>query len=532
MLFIQQRASELSFDVTKTMNITGIQNPLKVDLLAKFPQAIVDAWKVGQLLNATAVTTSKNGQATINISGTLLLAQTQFPVTPGQALKLEVSSLAAMTILRLINTTANPGKADAVPPITISLLAQPSLIKQLSVGLQLTARLPSPLENPSTRTVLELAGSRVAVQLSQPLPAHIGQQLKLEVVIPGTIAALKILTAPSPSDNIPQALRSTLPRQAPLPPLLANLALIANNSKISSSGSPSALPLPQPVVALVRNLVNHLPRIDTINSGVSFGTSAGVNTGETIKQAIAQSGLFLEARLAQIAQTPPLQQAALPLTANIPIDFKGGLLSLLMTLFSLLKASPTTTTASTPAAQPSPPNTPAAFATAAQATLHQQMNLQQALTELLRSVKSGLARLQLNQLVSSAPEEEGKRNWVMELPVRNGENIDLIQLCIEKEKNRQHKKKTIMWSVTLSLSPKGLGPIQVRVSLADEIINTSFWAENPKTKIFIHDNLQTLKSRYRELGLKVGTLNTHEGRAPAQTSADDFLHHTLLDENA
>lgn len=74
------------------MDITGIQNSLKVDLLVKSPQAVVDAWKVGQLINATAVTTPQNGQATINIGGALLLAQTPFPVAPGQVLKLEVSS--------------------------------------------------------------------------------------------------------------------------------------------------------------------------------------------------------------------------------------------------------------------------------------------------------------------------------------------------------------------------------------------------------------------------------------------------------
>ena len=56
------------------MDITGIQNPINTDLLAKSPQAIVDAWKVGQLVNARAVSAQKNGQATVNINGALLLA--------------------------------------------------------------------------------------------------------------------------------------------------------------------------------------------------------------------------------------------------------------------------------------------------------------------------------------------------------------------------------------------------------------------------------------------------------------------------
>lgn len=511
------------------MDITGIQNPLRVDLLAKSPQAVVDAWKVGQLINATATTAPQNGQATINIGGQLLLAQTQFPVSPGQALKLEVSSLAALTVLKLINPSL-VGKANTAPPVTLSLLAQPELIKQLAVGLQLSARLQLPHEGQQMRAVLELAGNRVAVQLSQSLPSNIGQQIKLEVLNPGAIAALKILTAPSRIDNIPQALRTTLPQQAPLPPLLANLALINNAARAAAGGLPPAPPLPQPIVELAQSLVNRLPRIETINSAIPATHHGTNNNGDNVKQAIAQSGLFLEARLAQNLQAS-LQSGAIPTGANIPIDFKGGLLSLLVSLLSLIKAAPAAATPANTATTTPHPQPATAFNAPTQATLNPQMNLQQALAELLRSVKGGLARLQLNQLVSSSPEEDGKRNWVMEIPMRNGENIDLIQLCIEKEKKHQHKKKAVMWSVTLSLSPKGLGPIQVRVSLSNDIINTSFWAENPKTKAFIHENLSMLKSRYREVGLTVGSLNTHEGRAPEQSSADDFLRHTLLDEN-
>lgn len=505
------------------MDITGIQNPLKVDLLVKSPQAVVDAWKVGQLLNATAVTTPKNGQATINIGGALLLAQTQFPVKPGQPLQLEVSSLAAATVLKLINSSTATGKNAAPPPINISLQAQPSLIKQLSTGLQLTARLLPPADNQPIRTMLELAGNRVAVQLSQSLPTNIGQQLKLEVVSPGAIAALKILTPPTSANNsIPQALRATLPQQAPLPPLLANLALIARENRIPilPNGPRLIPPLPQTVVDLTRAIVDHLPRSESLN------TAAGV------KQAVTQSGLFLEAKLAQTLQQSTHQQGALPLSASIPIDFKGGLLSLLVSLLSLIKSTPGTSATLTNAQATNPPPLPSHTPTAAQATLNQSMNLQQSLTELLRSVESGVARLQLNQLVSSAPEEEGKRSWVMELPIRSEEHIDLIQLCIEKEKQQQGKKEAVLWTVTLSLSPKGLGPVQVRVSLVNNIINTSFWSENSKTTAFIHENLQILKQRYREVGLTVGTLNAHEGQAPMPTSADEYLRHTLLDEKA
>jgi hypothetical protein len=374
-----------------------------------------------------------------------------------------------------------------------------------------------PVDNQPTRALLELAGQRVAVQLSQALPSGIGQQLKLEVVTPGAIAALKILTPPTPeTNNIAQALRATLPRQAPLPPLLANLALIARDSSNPLLPHGPRLPLPQTVVDLTRTVVEQLPRPETLT------------TADGIKQAIAQSGLFLESKLAQNLQQP----TAFPISTTIPIDFKGGLLSLLVSLLSLIKSTPGTsaTPANTQTTNPTP--LPTHNPTAAQATLNPSMNLQQALTELLRNVESGVARLQLNQLVSSAPEEDGKRNWLLELPLRNGEHIDLIQLCIEKEKKQHGKKQAVLWAVTLSLAPKGLGPVQARISFANNIINTSFWSESPQTTTFIQENLQILKQRYREVGLTVGTLNAHEGQAPTPTSADDYLRHTLLDEKA
>lgn len=509
------------------MDITGIKNPINTDLLAKSPQAIVDAWKVGQLVNATAVTGQQNGQATVNINGALLLAQTQFPLKPGQPLQLEVSSLSAQTILKVIASTSgvsggNPGNA---PPIIVSLPPQPQLMSQLQAGQQLNAVLARPVDAHQTRALLDLAGNRVSVQLSQALPGNPGQPLKLEVVNPGAIATLKILPAATVSDSatLSQALRTTLPRQTPLPPLLSNLALIVkdraeNIAGIAPSASPgttqrvgSLPPLPQPLVELVRSVVDKLPRNDAIR------------TGDGLKQAVAQSGLFMEAKLAQ-ALLQPTTSAATP-----PIDFKGGLLSLLLTLLNFSRAQPPITPTSNTHAMP---NTPPHAQTGAQSTLNPQMNLQQALTELLRNVEGGLARLQLSQLVSSVPDDDGKRAWVMELPVRTDAHIDVIQLRIEKDKDRRSEKKTALWTVTLALELSGLGPVQARITLVDKTVSTNFWAEHAHTTELIQQHLTILQHRYREVGFNVGTLQAHHGTAPEPVAPDVNLPHILLDEKA
>lgn len=510
------------------MEITGPQSPTPVDLLSKSPQAVVDAWKVGQLLRATAVTAQQGGQATINVGGTLLLAQTQYPLKAGQPLQLQVSGLSADTVLKVVGELAGKG-------LTISLPPQATLISQLQAGQVLQATLSRPAEPAQTRALLQLAGQQVAVQLSRPLPPNMNPGLKLEVVTPGSLPALRILTPPPPVGNTPdiqQALRSTLPRQTPLAPLLANLALVANSglpdartaaptAPVPPTGARLNPALPQPVVELARQVVDSLPRVDTLS------------TADGLKQAVAQSGLFLEARLAQTAQSPSAGPAATP---NLPLDFKGSLLGLLASLLTLTKAMPgggtppAPTPANTgpvptqgPAVPPPPPS---------QTTLNPQMTLQQTLFELLRHVEGGLARLQLSQLVTQAHHDDDRRSWILELPLRLDERIDLIQLHIEKDLKRQHKKPTALWTITLSFDLPALGPVQARVTLANKTIHTSFWAQRPQTTRVIHDHLPTLHQRLREAGLTVGSLHAHEGQAPQAASLDSNLPQVLLDVQA
>ena len=315
-------------------------------------------------------------------------------------------------------------------------------------------------------------------------------------------------------------MRTILPQQIPLPSLLANIALIA--SKAGSTNLTS--PLPQALLDTVRQVVQEIP------------TSKSISSGDGLKQAIQQSGLFMEARLAQILQTH--QPTGNTLTPNTLIDFKGGLLSLLMSLFTLIKQMPGSSTTTTPSpvntqtAPPPMPHTALHAQASVSPTLTQQMNLQQMLFELLRSVEGSLARLQLSQLISSTPEEDGRRSWVLELPIQTDDNFDLIQLRIDKQQKGQDKKKDTTWSVTLAFNLKGLGPIQTRISLVNESINTTFWAENNKTANLINEHLQTLRDQYAEVGLNIGILSAHSGQPPHPTPTNTNLPQILLDVEA
>jgi hypothetical protein len=346
----------------------------------------------------------------------------------------------------------------------------------------------------------------------------VGQTLKLEILNPGTLASLRILnTGPSPR-GVEQALRGLLPRQAPLTPLLANLAAIVHSARPGSA--PATPPLPAPLLAAVNRLVEALP------------PAAKVTSADGLKQAVAQSGLFLEARLAQAITQPATTGQS---TANLPLDFKGNLLSLLVSLLTLSRLTPGSTgPAPEQPTQTAPPPLPHLAQQAqprAQPMLNPQMTLQQAMLELLRTVEGGLARLQLAQLGSSGVEEEGRRHWVVELPVRQDDRLDLFQLHIERDSRQGDTQKPPLWSVNLAFDLSSLGPIQARITLAGKAISTTFWAEQADTAELINTHLASLHQRMREVGLNVGNLSAHQGQAPAP-STDEARLRGLVDVQA
>lgn len=475
--------------------------------------SVVDTWKTGQLLKAMVVTPPQNGQLTINVGGALLLAQTQFtaqppiPLQPGQSLQLEVTNLATQAILKLIN------QGSSSPSTTFSLPSQAHVISQWQTGKIVEAIAQKPTQTGAIR--LNLSGQLIDAKLSQPVPLH--QPLKLEILNPGTIAVLRILSNTPGTESLGQAIRSALPQQAPLTPLLTNLNNIVQAAKTPGETTQA---LPREVVEIAHKILNALPSDKTLSN------AAG------LQQALNQSGLFLEAKISRsLLQTQgyPIQT---PL--NLATDFKGSLLSLLVSLFTLTKVTPVSTFFTQAMPQvPLKQNMPqTARQTKNTEGSAQQTRLQQTLVELLRHVESSLSRIILNQLVSSASEDEGKRSWVMEIPVHHNQQVDTLQLRINKEDKNEKNRKSQCWTVNLALELKTLGPIQASITLANSIIKTVFWAERPQTNSLINEHLPSLQQRLTDAGLTVGEISAHCGKSPEPMTDIPPLPQVLLDVKA
>lgn len=486
------------------MQINGPLPPLPAALLSLASQGLSETWKLGQILHATAVGTAHPGQATLNINGAQLLAQTSLPLQPGQSLQLEVTRLAELALLKILDAGSKP----LTSPITLTLPVPATPAARWQTGQIIKALVT---EMPLTRqTVLNIAGQHIA--LKEHLPVQVGQTVKLEILQPGAPAAMRVLNAAAPAENIGQALRTALPQQIPLPNVLANLAAVAR-------ASPKLTPaLPPAIVELAQRVMSQLPTPDKIA------------TADGLRQAVTRSGVFLESTLAHSAQSG----AALP---PLSADLKGGLLSLLVTLFTLIKGHAPEAPSTPPphpqhAAPPPLPNVPPQAQARAQPTITAQLTGPQALLELLRHVEGGIARVQLSQLTSSQPEEDGRRAWVMEMPLRNGDNVDVLQLRIERDKDGTNNKQPAPWTVNLAFDLEHLGPVHARVTLAGGAVSAVFWTQDAATTALFRKHLHELHARLRDAGLAVGNLTAHQGTPPQAAMRDEPLPYVLLDVEA
>jgi hypothetical protein len=445
------------------------------------------------------------------------------------------------------------------------------------------------------KVLLAIGNRQVSSETS--LPLKIGQQLTLQVRSLGEQPVLKITTLP-PESPLNSAIRLLLPRQSPMPPLLAMLGQLTRNPNHS---------LPTALSELVRSVVTRMPDIQTAASA------------QGLRKAVAESGVFLERQLLQQARQSPQSQFA-------HTDFKANLLRLIQLVrqwpadrgqaaSQAPRSNPTATAPATPASpastaqtagasgvQTAAPAAPATTATAPQTRPASPDQLQRAIQasaggravgaaaapsgssagtpaaaggtalssanlpaatmaaplrgalpvphpavqsslEMLRSVvefradllqqtEAALARIQLHQLAALPREgERGLLEWLFEIPVRRGEDIDLwsMRFFSEQRQQQENRQQPATWFVQLAFDLPGLGPVQAQVQLSGEQVSTRFWAEQQNTLPLLRAHLDELRRALNKVGLDVGELDCVPGPRPAEHSSSS---QTLIQEKA
>jgi hypothetical protein len=146
-------------------------------------------------------------------------------------------------------------------------------------------------------------------------------------------------------------------------------------------------------------------------------------------------------------------------------------------------------------------------------------------TDLLQQSEAALARLQLSQLAALPRDgERGLLEWLFELPVRRGDDIDLWSLRVYREPDsqpRDRRPRPPCWSVLLAFDLPGLGPVQARVRLVGERVSTDFWAAHQHTVPLLNGHLHELRRSLSAVGLEVAELKCRAGSMPTAGSGDN-----------
>lgn len=476
--------------------------------------------RAGQILKAIVISQDIEGKTLLRINGKEVQVQLQTPVEEGQTLLIKVEQGGRQPVLKLVNTLI-PTENSLKLVTTVFLNNRNADLSQFRPGHLLQGAVQS--IDPEQNITLRI--NNTLFQARTQFPVSIGQQLNLQVLENKEQLALKVLSSAPAPDTVSRTLRTILPQTEKLSVVLTRITELLQSQStspitgtLSAKGTPSIstshTALPPRIQQLAHELLVRLPDRQQVSNP----------TG--LKQAIQDSGLFLEQKLAReviAAATQANSPAHVP--ASISTDLKGGFYKLLINVFSLLQ----TTSATVPVEtlnQTLPKtglldklintlmpghNPRQATATPASQT-GQNTSLLRALLELFRQIESGVSRVQLNQISSLPTEDRPQTVLTLEIPVRHGGHMDVIELRIGREQDDSTEEETRQqWSATLLLDLQHLGKIRAHITVIEQIASTRFWADQASTAELINQHLAELHDTMSKAGLKVGQLECSQG---------------------
>jgi flagellar hook-length control protein FliK len=335
---------------------------------------------------------------------------------------------------------------------------------------------------------------------------QIGDTLKLQIEQLKPTPQFRIIGLEKTSNLnlITQIIKNNAPQNVSLTPLLKNISYVANRPSLRPS------PLSADVNAAVRNIFKQLP------------APFNLKTATQVKNQLQNSGVFIENKIRnQIfssAQNTPINKNT-NLKANLDLDL-GAQLHRLANLIRTQLLTPAKNATplivkpdqsvakqiNNPVENKIVTQQPNRAATE-QATLQNITIREEAMQTFLRQIESSLTHLQQTQLQNLNESQAGRPLWLMELPIKNGQDIDLFELRINEEENTESEDETKkIWNVTLTFNLTGLGKIKAHIKMQNDFISAQFFSENPETLALFNENFDFLRSRLNYNGLSVGDI--------------------------
>lgn len=372
------------------------------------------------------------------------------------------------------------------PPISAKALTATSLNWQVGQILNAIVKGRDSLGQLEIKIGSNLLTARTA-QIYQP-----GQTLRLQVVENRQPLVLRNLDPGRPLTKRPmieQLLRHALPKQGELQTLVRSLNQLL--PKLNAP-MPDITTLPKAVIKQLLKTRSVLPTTELVVKPL------------TLKQAIKDSGLFMEAKLAAtISNTDTATASA------VNTDLKANLINLRHVIEQSFQASKAemTLTAKTPEQTQAKPLEQSLAQKQVQTTIDSKVY---ELIELRNVVESAIARIHVNQSQAIVTEDQSKPIWIIDLPILDDQRETLAELKIQYEDTQTQLENPVRkWTVNLSFDVAPLGMIHVQLNLLGEELSSSIWAEQAFTNTLIKQNLPHLEKRLQQTGLNVIAINQH-----------------------
>src|SRR5690606_23358430 len=237
------------------------------------------------------------------------------------------------------------------------------------------------------------------------------------------------------------------------------------------------------------------PRVRAAAAAVaSLQTALGPDvSGATLRAALGQSGLFLEAQLARAAVTG----APAP-----PTDLKAALLILQQALRAWPEAAAPGAKAPGGAGRREPPpppyrGGPASGQRAAAPTLTPHDDAGRTGSALLAETGAALARQELMQIASmpGGAEPQGAR-WMFEIPFATPQGAAVAQFEVSRDGARggASGEQPPAWRARFAIDAEPMGPVQAQLVFYSEKAGVTLWAERAETAERLSARGQELKT--------------------------------------
>ncbi len=554
--------------------------------------------RVGQQLDVktirTDITASTNA-ITLSLGNKNISVQSTQPLTlnPGQAVKLQVIQIAPTIEFKIV--TPLPTINSQAPDLRLKLISNTSENSPLPVNKELAQPLSAadsnaiavikdlatktslPLNQALVTKIVNISGSKILLQfvtaptttatiipstetspkqtglitiersqlLNAPSDLKIGQNLNLEAIKTGPMTAFKVIP---PQTNlgaseakIAEFVKQFLPRHEAAPvflnQLIKDLPQLMKNETV-----------PQALKDIAAQIIQNLPPKEQLVSS------------QGLKQALTNSGLFLEAKLpaqAELIKVLPqlIKNESLPLSIqriainvlqnltqkdpllNIPASQPKPLSTTELAALKLNLEKQTATSNTAPLDQEDFKANLLKFIDALKQELSAQSELPpnpvelDLLKNLQTKTENTVAKIVLDQLVSLPKEESTKQVWVIDIPFLDRQRAESVRVEIQQEKENTQYAGNKDWSVNITITPPELGTIHCLVSYRNEVINTFFKSNSFKTAELIKHNLDYLKNQLEESGLKTGHLDAQDDNQKIQ-STHQLIRKQLFDDKA